>query len=131
MVPIKFLKIFMDACATFGNQRVLFSKKQINNMRAILVHTLFNFSNTPSLYFFGKIYRFVTHSCLIFKYILYFLQNSPSREEQPRHTFTFLLIKLTSLLFSYFKPYIPIFLHTLLIYFYTLKAYRAYFKYNF
>jgi len=33
----------MDACATFGNQRVLFSKKQINNMRAILVHTLFNF----------------------------------------------------------------------------------------
>jgi len=24
----------MDACATFGNQHVLFSKKQINNMRA-------------------------------------------------------------------------------------------------
>jgi len=85
-------------------------------MRAFLgSHFIFNFSNTPSLYFFGNMYRFVTHSCFIFKYILHFLQNSPSREEQPPHTFTFLLIKLTLLLFSYFKPYILIFLHTLLI----------------
>jgi len=33
----------MNACETFGNQRVLFSRKQINNMRAFLVHTLFNY----------------------------------------------------------------------------------------
>jgi len=33
------------------------------------LYLIFNFSNTPSLYFLGKIYRFVAHSCLIFKYV--------------------------------------------------------------
>jgi len=33
----------MYSCETFGNQRVLFSRKQLDNMRAFLVHTLFNF----------------------------------------------------------------------------------------
>jgi len=34
----------MDACATFGNQRVLFSKKQINNIYIdFSVDTLFYF----------------------------------------------------------------------------------------
>jgi len=83
------------------------------------LYLIFNFSNTPSLYFFGIIYRFVTHSCLVFKYIIHFLQNSASREEQPPHTLAFLLIKFTLLLFSYFKSYI-----------YTLEPYRVYFKYN-
>jgi len=32
----------MDACETFGNQRVMFSREQLDNMRAFLVHTLFN-----------------------------------------------------------------------------------------
>jgi len=35
----------MDACATFGNRRVLFSKKQINNMRAIFGSYFILFSN--------------------------------------------------------------------------------------
>jgi len=121
----------MDACATFGTQHVLFSKKQINNIYTFFGSYFilsFNFSNTLSWNFFKKMYRSVTHSCLTFKYILHFLQNSSSREEQPPHAFIFLWFKLTLLLFSYFKPYILIFLYTLLIWFYTLKAYRAYLK---
>jgi len=42
-IPIKFLKNFMDACETLGNQRVLFSRKRLDHMRAFLVHTLFIF----------------------------------------------------------------------------------------
>ena len=33
----------MDACETFGNQRVMFSREQLDNMRAFLVNALFNF----------------------------------------------------------------------------------------
>ena len=80
------------------------------------LYFIFYFSNTPSSYLFGMTYGFVTHSCLIFIYILNFLQNSTSREEQPPHTLTFLLIKLLLLLFSYFKSYIN-----------TLEPYRVYF----